>query len=48
MFGKEQKEAFEELKKRQASAETSGYFDKDAPTQIVADASPVELEAVLT
>ena len=43
VFGKEKKEAFEELKKRLASAETLGYFDKDAPTQIVADASPVGL-----
>ena len=48
VFGKEQKEAFEELKKRLSSAETLGYFDKDAPTQIVADASPVGLGAVLT
>lgn len=47
MFGKEQKEAFEELKKRLSSAETLGYF-KDALTQIVADASPVGLGAVLT
>ena len=48
VFGKEQKEAFEELKKRLSSAETLGYFDKDAPTQIIADASPVGLGAVLT
>ena len=48
MFGKEQKEAFEELKKRLSSAETLGYFDKDAPTQVIADASPVGLGAVLT
>ena len=47
-FGKEQKEAFEELKRRLSSAETLGYFDKDAPTQVVADASPVGLGAVLT
>ena len=48
VFGKEQKEAFEELKKRLSSAETLGYLDKDAPTQVVADASPVVLGAVLT
>lgn len=48
VFGKEQKGAFKELKKRLSSAETLGYFDKDAPTQIVADASLVELGAVLT
>ena len=47
-FGNEQKEAFEELKRRLSSAETLGYFDKDAPTQVVADASPVGLGAVLT
>ena len=46
-FGNEQKEAFEELKRRLSSAETLGYFDKDAPTQVVADASPVGLGAVL-
>ena len=34
VFGKEQKEAFNKLKKRLSSAETLGYFNKDAPTQI--------------
>ena len=29
-------------------SETLGYFNKDAPTQVIADASPVELGAVLT
>lgn len=48
VFGKEQKEAFDQLKKRLSSAETLGYFDKDAPTQVIADASPVGLGAVLT
>ena len=47
-FGREQKEALEELKRRLSSAETLGYFDKDAPTQVVAFASPVGLGAVLT
>ena len=47
VFGKEQKEALKELKTRLSSAETLGYFDKDAPTQVVADASPVGLGAVL-
>ena len=32
VFGKEQKEAFEEFKKRLSNSETLGYFDKDAPT----------------
>ena len=48
VFGKEQKEAFVELKKRLSNSETLGYLDKDAPTQIIADASPVGLGAVLT
>ena len=39
VFGKEQKEAFVELKKRLSNSETLGYFDKDAPTQVIADAS---------
>ena len=47
-FGLEQKKAFQELKDKLSSAITLGYFDKDAPTQVVADASPVELGAVLT
>ena len=47
MFGREQ-EAFKELKRRLSSAETLGYFNKDAPMQVVADASPVGLGAVLT
>ena len=48
VFGKEQKEAFVELKKHLSNSETLGYFDKDAPTQVIADASPVGLRAVLT
>ncbi|KAK3722797.1 hypothetical protein QZH41_007484 [Actinostola sp. cb2023] len=47
-FGMEQKQAFEELKRRLSNAETLGYFDKDAPTQVDADASPVGLGAILT
>ena len=39
VFGRKQKEAFEEMKRRLSSAETSGYFDKDA--------SPVGCRAVL-
>ena len=39
----------EELKKRLASAEILGYFDKNAQTKVIfiADASPVGLGAVL-
>ena len=46
-FGEEQKNAFNELKRRLSSAETLGYFDKDAYTLIIADASPVGLGAIL-
>ena len=48
MFGGEQKKAFQELKERLARAETLGYFDKDTPTQVIANASLVGLGAVLT
>ena len=47
-FGVEQKTAFQELKDKLSSATTLGYFVKNAPTQVVADASPVGLGAVLT
>ena len=48
VFEGEQKKAFRELKERLAYAETLGYFDKNAPTQVIAVASPVGLGAVLT
>ena len=48
VFGKEQKEAIVELKKCLSNSESLGYFNKDAPTQVIADASPVGLGAVLT
>ena len=48
VFGGEQKKAIQELIERLACAETLGYFDKDAPTQVIAHASPVGLGAVLT
>lgn len=44
VFGGEEKKAFQELKDRLARADTLGYFDKDSPTQVLADASPVGLE----
>ena len=46
-FGDEQRKALTELKKRLSSAEILGYFDKDAKTLIITDASPVGLGAVL-
>lgn len=46
-FGPEQKKAFSALKAELARATTLAYFDKDAPTQVIADASPVGLGAVL-
>ena len=46
-FGAEQKAAFESLKQSMAEAETLAYFDKNAPSKVIADASPVGLEAVL-
>ena len=46
-FGDEQRKAFTELMKRLSSAEILGYFDKDAKTLIITDASSVGLGAVL-
>ena len=47
VFGPEQKTAFRSLKESMAKAGTLAYFDKMAPTKIIADASPVGLGAVL-
>ena len=44
---REPNEAFEESKRRPFSAETLGYFDDYAPTQVVTDSSLVGLGAVL-
>lgn len=46
---REQHEAFESVKRSMANAATLAYFDrsKDAKTQVIADASPVGLGAVL-
>ena len=46
-FGLRQQTAFEELKLCMTRAKTLAYFDKDAPTQVIADASPVGLGAML-
>ena len=35
----EEQKSFDELKKRLASAETLGYFDKNAHTKVIADAT---------
>ena len=45
--GPEQQQSFDEFKKRLSSAETLGYFDKNAPTKVITDARPVGLGAVL-
>ena len=46
-FGEEQKNAFNGLTRRLSTAETLGYFDKDAKALIIADASPVGLGVIL-
>jgi hypothetical protein len=46
-MGENEHESFIELKKRLASAETLAYYDKNAPTKVIADASPIGLGAVL-
>ena len=46
-FGPEQKHAFSQLKKSIANAITLAYFDKNAKTRVIADASPVGLGAVI-
>ena len=46
-WGEKQQEAFKALKETLASAETLVYYDKDAKTRVIADASPAGLGAVL-
>ena len=46
-FGSEQRKAFKGLKESLARAITLAYFKKGAHTQVIADASPVGLGAVL-
>ena len=47
VFGTEQKRSFRALKKSLSDTGTLAYFDKNAPTKVIADASPVGLGAVL-
>ena len=47
-WGVDQENAFKTLKKKLTNAETLGYFDTEAKTQLITDASPVGLGAVLT
>ena len=47
VWGPEQQQSFNELKKRLSNAETPGYFDKNAPPKVIADASLVGSGAVL-
>ena len=46
-WGPEQARAFQDLKNKLSSAPTLAIFDTDAPTFVIADASPVGLGAVL-
>ena len=46
-FGRSQIQAFDALKKVLVSHETLGYFDVDAETRLITDASPIGLGAVL-
>jgi len=46
-FGKPEKEAFEKLKLALAESNTLAYYDPEAPTQVITDAGPVGLGAVL-
>ena len=47
-WGKEEQDAFERLKSRLAQAPTIKYFNIKWPTELVVDASPVGLGAILT
>ena len=47
LWGKAQEEAFNTLKEDLAGASMLAYYDRGAPTEVIADASPVGLGAVL-
>jgi len=45
--GKEENEAFEALKNQLAEVSTMAFCDKEAPTEVVTDVSPVGLGGIL-
>ncbi len=47
-WGKEQEAAFKALKVALASSQTMAYYSQEADTQVIVDASPVGLGAILT
>ncbi|MCG8032064.1 MAG: RNA-directed DNA polymerase, partial [Candidatus Thiodiazotropha taylori] len=47
IWGEEQRASFDKLKRLLANADTLGYYDVNAKTQVITDASPVGLGAVL-
>ena len=46
-WGKQQEAAFKKLKQQLAAASSLAYFDTGAPTEVIADASPVGIGAIL-
>lgn len=46
-WGTKEEEAFEQIKKLLTNAPVMVYFTKDAKTDLVTDASPVDLDAIL-
>ena len=46
-WGREKNEAFKALKKQLAEASMMAFYDKEAPTEVVTDASPVGRGAIL-
>ena len=47
VWGETEQQAFNKLKMDLVDAQTLGYFHRTAPTQVIADAGPVGLGAVL-
>jgi len=48
VWSTEQEDAFNDMKKQLTCAETMAYFDVKARTQVIVDASPVGLDAILS